>query len=182
MYINTKNIFNESVKFTLKNLSDLFNGSNASLKDIEKKMEQVRDEFYSRYKLYELDKRKIEKAILEYNAKSKLYEIIDFKKCDSFHHLHMFLKMDDADFAKMDVVRMYSVYHKILGGPALSGYYTKYIYTVPIADKYIVFIAFDENKVHSVEAIASENMFDISANMAIVKLKINTKIFDKENM
>jgi len=181
MYVNTKNIFKESWEFTLKNLSDFLNGSNASLKDYEKKMENNKKEFYNLYRLYNEEEQKIHKSIIEYNSKSKLYEIIDFAKVDSFHHLHLFMKLDSRYFSKMDLVKVYSIYHKLLSGSELNGYYTKYIFTKPINDKYIVFIAFDEKKVHSVEALASENMFDISANIKLIKLDINTNIFNKDS-
>ena len=81
----------------------------------------------------------------------------------------------------MDLVRMYSVFHKMMGGAFLNGYYSKYILTVPIFNKYIVFIAFDEKGIDSVEALASENMFDITANMNVVKLNVNKKMFEKGN-
>ena len=182
MYFKTENIFNESAKFTLKNFTDFFrDGSNENLKKYEEKMRKIDREFYSMYNLTNKGRREILKAILDYNAKSKLYEIIDFDKCDSFHHLHLFMKLNDPEFSRMDLVRMYSVFHKMMGGAFLNGYYSKYILTVPIFNKYIVFIAFDEKGVDSVEALASENMFDITANMNVVKLNVNKKMFEKGN-
>ena len=182
MYFKTENIFNESARFTLKNFTDFFrDGSNSNMKNYEEKMKKIDKEFHSMYMLTDKGKREIFKVIQNYNAKSKLYEVIDFAKCDSFHHLHLFMKLNEPEFSRMDLVRMYAVFHKLMGGAFLNGYYSKYIYTVPIFDKYIIFIAFDEKGIDSVEALASENMFDITASMNIVKLNVNKKIFEKGN-
>ena len=182
MYMNMKSItpVNESFKYVLKNLYDGFiEGSNASVKNYVAKMDKVKKEFESMYSLSDKAMRELHKAILAYNAKSKLLEIIDFEKVDKFHHLHLAISMDQ-DFSKMDLAQVYKVYYKLISAQYVDGYFTGYIHTVVIDNKYVVFISFDEKGIKSVESLASENMFDITANLEVVRLKVNKSIFNKE--
>lgn len=182
MYLNTKSVaLTESYKYTMKNLVDYwFEGSNTSIDAFAKKMDKITDEFYTLYTLDDKGRRELLKAILAYNEKSKLNEILDFKKCDSFHHLHLFAKLGDPDFSRLNLIQMYRLYYKLLGLGALDGYFSKYTHTVPIDGRFIVFISFDEKGIGAVESLASENMFDITANMTIAHLKVDKSIFKKK--
>lgn len=182
MYFNRITL-DESVKFTIKNLIDLFTIPDPDpILYAEEKLKRVKHEFYAYYDISKQAEREFLRTIEGYRGGGKeSLEAVDLEKIDRFHHLHLRFKLvgEGTPISNTDFMQFYTYfYRQAFDGQMPSPTST---YTLPyfVDGRYLTFIIFDEKKVHSVLMLASANQLDLRAPIYLVELPISTSIFTK---
>lgn len=178
MYFKGIRPLNESFDFCIKNLIDLFTlGQQGTIEYTVKKMDKSFKEFNKYYKLDKEEHLGLIKAINNFNSKSKENEVIDFDKIDRFHHVSLNIKEYYPGLKNETMIRTYAILYKTIFLYFFPGYATKYTLPIPVDDRFIVFVTFDENKVDMVTTLTSLNQMDVTAPVYLEVLKGANKIF-----
>ena len=172
---------NESVKFTIKNLIDIFTIPDPDpILYAEKKLERVKHEFYSYYDISSFAERDLLRAIEGYSGGKKgSLEAIDLEKIDRFHHLHLRFKLLGAGtpISNTDFMQFYTYFYRQAFNDQMPSQTSKYTLPYFVNGRYLVFIIFDEKKVEHVLMLASTNQLDLKAPIYLVEVPISTSIF-----
>lgn len=183
IHFNHMHHLTESFDFTLKNFKDfLKNMQYNQIRASEIKIKTVTNEFYLRYDITPETEDKLLEAINEYNADmSKPGEVVDFVKVDQFHHLKLHLDLNFGKYFKdgKTIQHLYTVYYHIIQGYEFPNYMSMYTMPYIIDNRFCIFITFDEDEIYEVDALASENPFDIAASLYLAKLSLKASIFAK---
>ena len=75
------------------------------------------------------------------------------------------------------MIRTYAILYKTIFLYFFPVYATKYTLPIPVDDRFIVFVTFDENKVDMVTTLTSLNQMDVTAPVYLEVLKGANKIF-----
>ena len=181
IHFNNMHHLTESFDFTLKNFRDLLNSMQyEQIRASEVKIKTVTNEFYMHYDITPETEEKLLEAINKYNADmSKPGEIVDFVNVDQFHHLKLHLDMNFGKLFKngKTIQHLYMIYYHIIQGYEFPNYMSMYTMPYIIDNRYCIFITFDDEEIFEVDALASENPYDITANL--YKLSLKASIFNK---
>lgn len=182
MYFLTITPLNESLEFTIRNFTDLYQiSADNEVKHIEEKLKRVEEVFNQYYKFDDETEKKILEEIGKIIRKNEC-DPIDLPKIDKYHHLRLKIQVSlgkDNPFSRLDFIRFYTVLYRSIYISRLPSYFSKYTLLKFIGGRFIVFITFDEESVSDVHITVSDNQLDIKSQVYLMPLNINTSIFKK---
>jgi len=172
----------ESVKFTIKNLIDIFTIPDPDpILYAEEKLKRVKHEFYAYYDISPSAERELLRAVEGFGGKKGPLEAIDLEKIDRFHHLHLRFKLvgDGTPISNTDFMQFYTYFYRQAFDGQMPSQTSKYTLPYFVDGRYLTFIVFDEKRVEQVLMLASTNQLDLKAPIFLVEVPISTSIFTK---
>jgi hypothetical protein len=196
-YSDPTTVVTESMTYTIKNLKDFFgNTKSDEFAKYEDKFNRVMDEFLTYYTLDDKQIDAIHDAIQERIKSNHIFQPLDVPKFDDTMRLmdrnwaltggdallrYKEQLAKDGKTSQDDLLLFYLVFIKLKGVNLeyTKDWFSRYFLPVYIDKKYIVWVVFDEKKVHKVLLLCSANQYDILGKIKSMPLKIDTKIFRK---
>ena len=179
-HITPLSLLTESVRYTLKNLIDIFTLPKYDYGvNVKAKLMKVQTEFEKNYRYDD----SVEAAILKVigNMHDKKYDVLDIEKLDRIFHLKLRIQNEikDDTLGRADRDDFFIAVYRELYISSLPSYFSKYTLTKMLQGKYIIFITFDENEIEAIHTIVCENQFDATSEIELCELKIDKAIFQK---
>lgn len=169
----------QSKEYTLKNLKDSLNGDANFIRRVENKVKIVKEAFNSTWHMDENLFKKQFYLFIENNKNE--FDVVNFAETDKYHHLKLFIDFNVGKLFSEEktLAHVYLIYYHLSLSPFFPDYYSKYTMPYIVDDQYIAFITFDEEEVSDVTTVASDNMYDLSAELVLIDVPLKGKIFTK---
>lgn len=151
------------------------------VKRIEEKIDMAENTFNN---IWHIDEHLLKKQFYKFKKEcEKFYDVVNFVEIDRYHHLRLYMDSYYGDLfsKKRTLAHVYLIYYHASLEPFIPNSEEKYVLPYIIDDQYVLFILFDENEIHKVYTVISDNMYDLSGTLLLGIIHLKGKVFTKIN-